>query len=102
MPHTDACRARLRDLLKGKARVQNTEERNKDFEEREANKKSGNEQYEKQAMRPHWDEGIEEIHRIRMPNEPSSNRSSVNKTPTNPRKREGAFMYGKEMDVSAV
>ena len=37
-PHTEACRARFKELMKDEARVQNAEDRKKEFEGREFNK----------------------------------------------------------------
>ena len=59
-PHTEACRARFKELMKDEARVQNAEERKKEFEEREVNKKRRKEEKKEEKKRKADDHSIEE------------------------------------------
>jgi len=59
-PHNEACRARFKELMKDEARVQNAEERKKEFEEREVNKKRRKEEKKEEKKRKADDHSIEE------------------------------------------
>jgi hypothetical protein len=59
-PHTEACRARFKELMKDEARVQNAEDRKKEFEERDLNKRRRKDEKKKEAKRKAENHDIEE------------------------------------------
>ena len=68
-------------------------------EEREISKKLVTKDEKRNAEK---DEGVEEVKSRQVPNEPSSSSSSGHVAPSNPRTRDGVFIYGEEDDVSVV
>ena len=59
-PHTEACRARFKELMKDEARVQNAEDRKKEFEERELNKRKRKDEKKEEKKRKAENHDIEE------------------------------------------
>ena len=59
-PHTEACRARFKELMKDEARVQNAEDRKKEFEVRESNKRRRKDEKKEEKKRKAENHDIKE------------------------------------------